>query len=283
MIALLSGNIFFIFFKQSIDIINVLYYDNWWLGEVVCGFYKYSIFVFAGIILHLHVLITANRIWAISFPVSYRNKHTKQFAVFLCLGAVGYVHMLCFPGVMLDIMYYRIPLSCGCILNFVELKSWTTTVQIIVYDVPILFVCGSYLWIAFQYRRQKGTTTAIVHKGHQLNQLDDDVKVPKEMSNERFKAKFTRTRRSQVSSRAFAVLTFLTASIIISGGPSQVYSTVQMFVDFQSCTLDEICLVLYACQTLVDPVAFVIVQNELKNSIEETVASWFQRIKKAIF
>lgn len=105
-IALLVCNLTYVIIKQTVDIITDLY-CIWPLGQVVCDIYKYYVYGFAGVILHLHALITANRIWAVNFPLSYRNYHTKHLAIVLCVAVTLYTHVICLPGILMDIMHHR--------------------------------------------------------------------------------------------------------------------------------------------------------------------------------
>lgn len=126
-------------------------YSRWKMGAFACSIHIYALYVFAGITMHTHLLITVNRIWAISFPHSYRIHHNKKVAMLICAGMVSYVHMVCLPGFIMDTLYYRLPIETnGCYLNFESQIIWATTIQFVIYDFPIVFMVAAYPYILYQ-------------------------------------------------------------------------------------------------------------------------------------
>lgn len=57
-------------------------YSSWTiLNPATCTINLYGGAVIGGGIMMSHVLITANRVWAMTWPISYRARHTRKMAV----------------------------------------------------------------------------------------------------------------------------------------------------------------------------------------------------------
>lgn len=152
-IALFSANIIYGLTRNILDVINVPY-QTWWTGEVSCTLYNYSNWAFFTIPIHCHMLIAANRMWAISFPVSYRQRHAKKMAFFLCFCAFAYVHVIDGPPVVLDTLIYRLPIAeNGCNINLVALQTAASVDIIMSCDVPIIFMLTSCFVLIYKHKR----------------------------------------------------------------------------------------------------------------------------------
>ncbi|XP_055328192.1 cysteinyl leukotriene receptor 1-like [Paramacrobiotus metropolitanus] len=300
-IILMISNLAWVIFKQTLDIINNLYFYYWWLGEPLCKMYKYGTYVYSGVILYLHVLITANRIWAITFPVAYRNYHSKQTAAILCLAVVVFVNVVALPAYIVDLSYYALPATIGCYIDIISVWGWLFLAQVVVYDLPVIFVAAAYPWLLIQYKTQRrtdlhrletlakgptGTTKRMlkIEAAGSSGYASDSREAPPPPPGEKFKGPATvrlpasegatKPRRRRVSSRAFLVISFLTASIIVCWGPTQVYTTIMMFTLQENKTADEVCFVLYVVQSVVDPIAFIFVLRDLRQSVHDRLRRW---------
>lgn len=150
--ALLSSNILYGMTRNLLDVVNGVY-GTWWTGHFSCDLYLYSNWVVYGYPPHCHILITINRIWAISYPISYRRYHTKKTAVALCALMALYIHLVTFPGYMLDALFYRMPIAeDGCSLNAVELKTHLVMNLFLIGDFPIVFVVCACPILLYQQR-----------------------------------------------------------------------------------------------------------------------------------
>lgn len=114
---LLLANLSYFVIWGPLDFINNLY-TVWWLGETWCSVYMYGIWVVSLVQMSSHPLIAINRLWAISFPMSYRRLHNNWFILLLCCGAWLLAHLIALPIVVVDAKYYRLPVETGgCTLN----------------------------------------------------------------------------------------------------------------------------------------------------------------------
>lgn len=169
-----------------------------------------------------------------------------------------------------------------------ELKTWAILVQIVVYDFPLIFIVAAYPWLCFHYKKQRKTEAAPrlrdighlspVAVGTTSRPIQDSAAQQQSLPSVlpgKVALKIEKVRvRSRVSSRAFAVLSFLTGSLTVCWGPSQLYSTVQLYIEMDVPVVDEVCFILYAIQTVVDPVIFVIILDDLRKATRDTLKAW---------
>lgn len=106
LICLLGTNMVYAVIQNPLDILHDIR-PGWWLGKSACTTYLYSNYVFASCVVHSHVLITINRIWAVTFPIHYRNYHSRRVAIALCCLMYTYVHLCMVPGWLMDAVTYR--------------------------------------------------------------------------------------------------------------------------------------------------------------------------------
>lgn len=106
LMCLLGTNMIYAIIQNPLDILHDVY-PGWWLGTSACTTYLYTNYVLASCVVHSHVLITINRIWAVTFPIHYRNNHSRQVAIALCCLMYAYVHLCMVPGWLMDSVTYR--------------------------------------------------------------------------------------------------------------------------------------------------------------------------------
>ncbi|XP_055356459.1 5-hydroxytryptamine receptor 6-like [Paramacrobiotus metropolitanus] len=85
LIGLLSTNVFYGVLQYPSEILEALYM-HWWMSRGACSLSLYNLWVLDSVTKHMHVLITVNRLWALTFPLSYRNQHNTKVACLLTVG-----------------------------------------------------------------------------------------------------------------------------------------------------------------------------------------------------
>ncbi|XP_055347965.1 thyrotropin-releasing hormone receptor-like [Paramacrobiotus metropolitanus] len=74
---------------------------RWVFGEFMCLLNLYCAQITSACIVTIHVLISLNRLWAVTFPFSYRTRHTRKLAAGLIIAVVVVLNALSLP-VFLD-------------------------------------------------------------------------------------------------------------------------------------------------------------------------------------
>lgn len=170
LIFLLICNLFLAIVQNPIEILNHRY-PFWWMGHGGCVVYVYMNSFIGPAGMHAHVLISASRLWAMTFPHSYRRFHTRKMALFLCVCMFIYVHVVHLPDYIPQMINLKHPLKTyGCLSQY----SVNISVQFLFYVCPILVIMTSYPIILhkhWQRRRMRDlrvlpvTYSAKVHDG----------------------------------------------------------------------------------------------------------------------
>ncbi|XP_055335699.1 chemerin-like receptor 2 [Paramacrobiotus metropolitanus] len=204
--------------------------------RVLCAVHVYDGWVISAVALHIHVLISVNRVWALYFPISYRRHHTVKTACWIILTVIVYVHLMCLPGVILDAVYNNMP-SKLCRLDRSMLRAWVKVVMIVVYDLPVLLMIGCYVSILIgQHKRLR-----IVHS-----------------LGSSFPGRHS----------GFAVLTTLTTSVVFCWTPYNLLDTLDAY--FTVSMPDEVrnaTFVLYVLQSMMDPLLIVASVSDLRSTV----------------
>ncbi|XP_055337920.1 substance-P receptor-like [Paramacrobiotus metropolitanus] len=225
LLVLLAANIFFAVGKYTVEILHSLY-RHWWMSRAVCSFYLYHSWVFVGVQLHMHFLITINRLWALTFPLSYRNRHSSAIAWLLSAGIVAYVHMT--P-------------EFGCYLDTAKQGLYAAVVNQLAFTLPAVVVVASYPYILYKYLRRRRTNNMRVTAATSPRQQTGDNVHP------------------------FLILTLLTGSILICWMPSQIYWTLYTVMDVSNLSLlFQSATVLLALQGVLDPILFALALRSVR-------------------
>ncbi|XP_055353306.1 uncharacterized protein LOC129599178 [Paramacrobiotus metropolitanus] len=123
-IVLLCSNILYVGINNITMIMTPV--GHWWIGDGACTVQLYCRYIVITVITHSHVLISINRAWALYWPVSYKNNHTSTVAWLLCFGMVVYVHVCQLPGLVMDALYYRMPVQTPHVENVMHISVEVT-------------------------------------------------------------------------------------------------------------------------------------------------------------
>ncbi|XP_055355188.1 5-hydroxytryptamine receptor 1D-like [Paramacrobiotus metropolitanus] len=258
---LVLTNFVYTLIEIPLDIVNGLY-SVWWMGPAVCDLYQYLNYVFSGTIVNTHMLITVNRIWALTFPHSYTHMHTKRTALVGCAMVWVYVHAACLPGLILNTRV-RLPLdSSGCQLNYEHLFAWNVFVEFVVFVLPQCLITVAYPHLLCQRRQQRLVRSAM--DGPTLQEITTGPMTKN-------------GGRQRDNKKAFGVLTVSTLSVTLTWTPGSVYYGMSCFMDVSYMPVYFlISSFLFLVQTVMDPILFMMVLGDLR------VAVW-QIVKKVHF
>lgn len=268
----LSYNCIFALLNNPFDIITAVS-PNWLLSKLACDFYCYTGWVLSGVVINSHLLITVNRIWAITFPISYKQKHDKRMALILTGCLWIYVHVICLPGVVLDAVYYRLPVeTSGCNVNTEAQKIWSLVALLAIFDFPILFITMAYPFLLYRQRKFMKTVVGQHPNGHAVSvahELRTIFKGPGH--NDDHVHSLPKSTPSKEASRSMLVLTMLTISILICYAPGQIFYTILSFSSMDLPLVNIVTGLLFALQAVMDPILFASTLKDLRNTIKGIV------------
>jgi 7 transmembrane receptor (rhodopsin family) len=262
---------------------------GWFLGSGYCSVLIFALYIFEAGIRNCHTLISINRIWAVFWPHSYRQYHKKRVACLLCLAGWLEVQFIILPGFILDALYYRSPLIVNpCFLNAMVQWDWSVAIQFTVYNMGLYLMWLSYPIIWFKRRqRQKigpnstNATSRVTSRVSAANTATPSVRaaqsVDEDLEEGTMKEEGVVVKsgnaapQRQRSSHAFTILTVLTISVTICWTPILCYYTITLWIPIGSPLLLEIGTVLFALQSVMDPVLFVIALPDLRETFRRAL------------
>ncbi|XP_055357370.1 rhodopsin-like [Paramacrobiotus metropolitanus] len=212
-------------------------YGTYWLGNFHCTVRPYFLYVVVPMIYHYHLLITLNRAWALFGPIFYRARHNHAVAGILCGAVAVYAHVFMLPQVILDHVYYRLPLEKGCRLNLASQFVLTEFTSIWMFDVPcvVIYVAYPFLLGKLLYRRRTRPGTA--------------------------------TAQHEAFNRSFTLLTLYTFSSLVCWLPSMCYYTI--LSNYPSVRMGPVVLqvtsTLYNLQPILDPLFFCLTFGNVRH------------------
>ncbi|XP_055332186.1 D(1A) dopamine receptor-like [Paramacrobiotus metropolitanus] len=248
----------------------------WWMGDISCNIYQYSVHIIWPATTHTHLLISVNRIWAMLFPFSYRRVHSATVAVVLCLVMWLYLHALLLPRNILDALYYRRPvLENGCNMNVAPQRTLSIVLQFICFDMPAIIIIGSYPYVFLKHLSHRAGSTTKVKKTESRNCVPVNTNLISPMAaptsitgrEEKDVAKAsTSPIKTGRQTHGFLVLSLLTVSVLICWAPLLTYYSILQFVSFDVSLLLKSANILYNLQLVTDPVILVFAQSSLRNA-----------------
>ncbi|XP_055330405.1 histamine H2 receptor-like [Paramacrobiotus metropolitanus] len=234
-------------------------YPVYMRNVVLCDFRLYIAWVMIGVPLNIHVLITVNRIWAIAFPLSYRSYHSSRLALILVVVTIAYVHVIALPGVIMNALYFRRPLSSSsCSLNLGKMTTWYQMVQIVIYEFPVVFMIVAWMYLMYRQRKQQNTIHAITHAATIV-----DHSMETRSGKKPHRRKYT---------KGFLVFSVLTLSAFICWTPYETIYTLWAFFDIHEAAnrrIIDVSLALYLVQPVLDPILIMITMDDLRATIKQ--------------
>ncbi|XP_055356060.1 neuropeptides B/W receptor type 1-like [Paramacrobiotus metropolitanus] len=258
LINLLSANIF-LTLPDPFRVMNAVEL-RWSFTSLACNVVIYSDWVGSAGVLHAHLLITLNRVWASTFPISYRNYHTFKMAGLLCILMWGYSHLLPGPLLVIDYFYNRPNMenTTECSVVSDQQPGYAKFLEIWVYDAPVFLIFLSYPFLYWK-RRQRAKVC--------VGQGQGSTTLHAASNTEEGGGK----RKVKDGRHGFWVLTALTLSIFLCWTPTKINGILTAFFDKDLPELKEIGDVLYSLQGILDPLLFAITMRDLREAILRSV------------
>ncbi|GAV08171.1 hypothetical protein RvY_17902 [Ramazzottius varieornatus] len=256
----------------TIELVSGLY-SYWWRGHAACTYYNYTNWIFNAAMCNAHALIALNRLWAVTFPVSYQLYHRKRFALGLCAAMWIYLHACLLPGIIQDALWYRLPEETnGCLVNTSAQQKYAWAMQIIVYDIPEALVLLTYPVICYKTwkrRRANNVQPSGANRGR-LNCRNPGT-APSGTAALSEGGTISRTgRRTRKVNHGFLSLTLMTLTVLICYSPGQTYFTLLLIFSIDIPNMYPITSAMNALIIVLDPIWFVLAVTDLRNAFRRT-------------
>ncbi|XP_055354053.1 5-hydroxytryptamine receptor 1B-like [Paramacrobiotus metropolitanus] len=273
LLNLLVSNLLWILVEHPLDLLSTSY-ARWWLGDAVCTLFLYASYVLSNGVISAQVLITVNRLWAVTFPVHYRDHHTRRVAVLLIAGMWAFSHVCLLSGVLLDALRYRRPPArFGCVVNTGAgaLEVWGNVTQWLNFNLELLFSACAYFFIWYK-RRQ-----LLLARLQRVSPLPGAVH--RESDTCRGTLPLSPPSRPRARSQSFMILTLLTWSMFLNQIPASIYFTAVFYVDPARSgmqTLFRISTVCLSLQSGLNPILFAVVMD----TVRESFRHWLHGVRR---
>lgn len=151
-VSLAATEIFLGLTAMPASVISV-YYGYWPLSKGLCDITACIGQIFGSAVRYGHLLISANRLWAVTFPLSYNRWQTLRFSVYAVVGQWVFLCLLHLP-VVIPGRIWLVPEQKQCLIN----KSFQFTMAVIAeflgYDLPTIFIVFSYPFVIFKLQKR---------------------------------------------------------------------------------------------------------------------------------
>ena len=273
LINLLTANFIMSSVLQPMNLFSQ-YYSSWKFGYQGCVFRHYVGWTISDVIIVSHFLIAINRLWAVTFPVSYRNNHNKKTSIKVCISAWTIINISIIPTI-LSISHLSNLDKDGeqhCGLNTESIGAWGSVLQLLYYDLPVVLVFVFFTIICYrsfigtrQQRRIRAVNGVLVGRSLPLvSRAGPDIPATDSLQA-REERGFCCGQPRYGSRAGFLTLMLVTLSVLICHAPNEVYFTMLMVVDYDPPGLFTAVRVLQSLTTIFDPLLIVLAGPELEN------------------
>ena len=282
LVNLLLANLMCSIAYYPLELLNGLY-AVWWAGSAVCTLYQYTLYIAQSAMCNAHALIALNRLWAVTFPVSYRHHHKKSAAVLVCVAMWIFVHVCLLPGLVLDALYYRLPEETnGCMVNTDGMRVYWIIIQFVSYNTPELCVIIAFFAICYKIiRRHQHKVRPSVAVARRQSFVVRSVNVestntgtsPSGGVEQRIHNRFLCWKmQNRKTEHGFLMLTLTTLTIFICYTPANVYYTWWAISEETINSLYLPAAVLYEMTAVLDPIWFVLALPEFRQAFRKRFA-----------
>lgn len=258
--------------QNPLGIIDSLY-SSWWLGKGWCIVYRYSGSVITALGMYTHVLVTFSRLWAITYPISYRRVHSRSTAVLLCTCMCTYVHIVYLPEFVPKMPRINPSTLTNCRAQY----NNSVPVQIIMYVGAILIIFLAYPFICYKrtQRKKERTHRVTAPAASSKKAVTNELSHGAGRSEQQISAVTPTTTHPQrlptkdPGAYGFAVLTLLTSSAIVCWTPATVIFLVNAFTPFKNHLIFQTVLSIFSVQPVLDPILFAISLGDLRKGFRQ--------------
>ncbi|XP_055336667.1 5-hydroxytryptamine receptor 1B-like [Paramacrobiotus metropolitanus] len=149
-------------------------YGYWPLSFELCSFYLYASYVLNSAIRYGHLLVTFNRVWAVTFPIHYREKHSYPIARTLIYGTWCLLHALHLP-LLIRGRLRPDETDAYCVLNVSFQWRYSIVVEIIGFsgtEVVMLLACFFILFKVMTNRSKREVPVKSGRLRHSATETD---------------------------------------------------------------------------------------------------------------
>ncbi|XP_055344679.1 beta-3 adrenergic receptor-like [Paramacrobiotus metropolitanus] len=260
----------------------------WPYGAFYCSLVMYLGWVLIGLSNYIHLLITLNRLWAVTFPNSYRTRHNKTFACAAIIVAFAFIQVLVLPGsVVYEVRFgrYRPPYLCA--FDFRQMMTWGIVASTVLNTFPNVAIMVLYPIVYYKVhsRVQDSKVVLPLNRTNFPNSNAPSTKstgisgtlpswgnansaeIAGGNKTNHDVAKLPAGRRQYNGRRHFAILTALVISAVFCWTPINVVYTLMLFDIFNLKALAATTLIFFL-DTLLNPLMYPLASQEWRDAFK---------------
>ena len=136
-------------------------YPIWPFGSALCTYYVFTSWIIQALLGSVHFAVACNRVWAVVWPIHYRQQHTRKVATVINITLELFTLILFLPFNILDI-WYRLPEEeNGCVANISAQWIYSVLLQIFM-NVVCLFPILIFPLLCYKYFKHHCARVATV-------------------------------------------------------------------------------------------------------------------------
>ncbi|XP_055350906.1 uncharacterized protein LOC129597410 [Paramacrobiotus metropolitanus] len=263
-INLLISNVISAIFQQNPFLLGVknLLLPSYW--PKFCTFFRFVSTATGPLIPVAHMLITLNRVCAITWPVFYRAQHTKKMAVLTCLGSWIVVQLYAVPAITVDAFLYLDRMDniyCTFRDPTPVQTQWLPAYNWLFYVLPEMAVAAAYPYFLFKRRTLKTSPMNANPDSHPVHTISSHIgSTPS--------SKQAAGKRPSIPITLLSLMTF---SIVICWTPMNLYFLAAPYLN--SMAFLQVCRMLKLIHMTIDPVIFGAAVPELRTQARQPYRS----------
>ncbi|XP_055355848.1 5-hydroxytryptamine receptor 1D-like [Paramacrobiotus metropolitanus] len=262
---------------------------RWPFGRSLCILALYLSWALVSFCFHMHVLICANRLWAVTLANHYRLYHNRTVAVSCVVGIVVYINVWVLPGFGIHLRYYADGTGAFiCVPDYPELNLWAHSADVALYFVPELLILVMYPVIFLKVNGklrnrvrtgQDGSAPEFVSytqksAGNTRSGITNDSMLTTKSVDgtgleERSRARQRIPGRPINPRRHFAILTALVIGAVLCWTPLNVAYLLIMFQSFTGYQMLAPCTLIFYLDGLLNPLIYPLASAEWREAFKK--------------
>ena len=135
------------------------FYGYWPASRNLCTFYLWADWTFSSSVGTTVLVIGADRVWALYWPIHYRHNHTRKVTLIVLAGMWLWLLASILPGIIANHLTADLQL-CEVTMETQLKRGWGLFVNLANYIIPQFFIITSFVLVALKVARRPNNVTA---------------------------------------------------------------------------------------------------------------------------
>ncbi|XP_055347374.1 5-hydroxytryptamine receptor 1B-like [Paramacrobiotus metropolitanus] len=245
-------------------------------SATACSFFQYCINVFGSAVRYGHVLITLNRLWAVSYPVHYKRNQNMRLTCSIITLTWIFVNVLWLPVIIPGRMWAN-PHDKQCLVNTDFQPKTALAVEILGFTVTEIIVVVGSLLVSYRIHLRRKIKVELGLSS--LSNKQDSLSLPKRDNGLSKSAagdsggSDTTQRRRTVSKQSShnRVLAYLVVAVIVCWTPNHVYWLMVDTIDYWNNTFLAVQYFALYANSWINPVLCLLALKDFRQAIRRLV------------